>query len=96
MAFLMMYNVFQQARMLPTVTRNVTFACTGVARREVAGGTREKASGGRGGEGGMGRKMGEMEEMGRGGSRMGRDGSRTRCSANIIKIDPVFCLLASN
>ena len=63
--------------MLPTVTRNVTFACTGVARREVAGGTGEKASGGRGREEEMGRKMGEME---RGGSRMGRDGSRTRCA----------------
>ena len=69
-AFLMTYNVLQP-RMLPTVTRNVTFACTGVARR---------AAGGE--EAGRGRE----EEMGRG-SRIGRDGSRTRC-ANAIKIPP--------
>ena len=68
-AFLMTYNVLQP-RMLPTVTRNVTFACTGVARRaaggEEAGREREEK-----------RKEAE-EEMGRG-SRIGRDGSRTRC-----------------
>ena len=52
--------------MLPTVTRNVTFACTGVARR--AGGGEEV---------GRGREGEVEEEMGKGG-RIGRDGSRTR------------------
>ena len=55
-----------QPRMLPTVTRNVTFACTGVARRAAGG---EEVGRGREGE--------VEEEMGRGG-RIGRDGSRTR------------------
>ena len=76
-AFLMTYNVLQP-RMLPTVTRNVTFACTGVARRAAGG---EEAGRGREEK----RKEGE-EETGRG-SRIGRDGSRTRC-ANAIKILP--------
>ena len=71
--FLMTYNVLQP-RMLPTVTRNVTFACTGVARRAAGG---EEAGRGREEEK---RKEGE-EEMGRG-SRIGRDGSRTRCAKN--------------
>ena len=65
----MTYNVLQP-RMLPTVTRNVTFACTGVARR--AGGGEEV------GRGREEKRKGEVdEEMGRGG-RSGRDGSRTR------------------
>ena len=56
--------------MLPTVTRNVTFACTGVARR--AGGGEEV------GRGREEPREGEVEEeTGRGG-RIGRDGSRTR------------------
>ena len=75
---LMICNVFQP-RMLPTVTRNVTFACTGVARR--AGGGEEV---GRGRE--EKRKETGEEEMVRGSSRAGRDGSRTRCATNAIRI----------
>ena len=78
---LMICNVFQP-RMLPTVTRNVTFACTGVARRAPAGAC--ELPGGRGRE--EKRKETGEEEMVRGSSRSGRDGSRTRCATNAIKI----------
>ena len=67
--YLMIYNVLQP-RMLPTVTRNVTFACTGVARH--AGGGQVEA--GRGSE--ENRKEVE-EEMGRG-HMIARNDSRTR------------------